>query len=138
MGFDLSNQSKYAILAVAYLARQKKDRLVPIQEIGEHVDAPRPFLAKVLAALSRNGLVASRRGPRGGVRLARRPADLPLGELVQLFEHRCNSDQCFLGLSACNGANPCPLHKTWKSVREELDLALGDRTIADLVSLRGR
>ena len=68
---DLSKQSQYAILAMAYLAGQPPQRLVPIREIGASVDVPRPFLSKILARLSKGGLVKGRRGPHGGVKLSR-------------------------------------------------------------------
>jgi DNA-binding IscR family transcriptional regulator len=49
-------------------------------EVARRRRIPAPFLGRLLAATAHAGIVATARGPRGGVRLARRP------ELVTLVE----------------------------------------------------
>ena len=136
MAVDLSTQCKYAIRAMGYLATRQSNRLVPISEIGDQLDVPRLFLAKILAALSRNGLVSSRRGPGGGVKLGRPPAEVPLAEIVRVLQPGHANGDCFLGLDRCDGHNPCPLHETWSELRRDLGLALGQRTLEDLKRVR--
>lgn len=136
MSVDLSNQCKYAFLAVAYLAKQKPDRLVPIREIGDNVNVPRPFLAKILATLSRNGVVKTRRGPNGGVMLARPPGQVRLGEVVRIVDGPLENGRCYLGLPQCDDRNPCPVHATWRRVRDELDRSMHERTLDDLKRVR--
>ena len=132
---DLSKQSQYAILAMAYLAGQPPQRLVPIREIGASVDVPRPFLSKILARLSRGGLVKARRGPHGGVMLSRSAAQTSLGDVVHALDGPVEHSRCYLGLPGCNDRNPCPLHATWKRVRADLDRELRDLTVEDLWSM---
>lgn len=43
---------------------------------------PRAFLARLLRTLSESGLVASTRGPAGGVRLARPPGEITLDAVL--------------------------------------------------------
>ena len=133
---DLSKQSQYAILAMAYLAGQPPRRLVPIREIGASVDVPRPFLSKILARLSKGGLVKGRRGPHGGVMLSRSAAQTSLGDVVHVLDGPLNHTRCYLGLPGCNERNPCPLHETWKRVRADLDRELRELTVEDLWSMR--
>src|SRR5215207_2165902 len=51
-------------------------------EVAERLGVARRGLEPVLQALSRAGLLESVRGPRGGYRLARRPRDIPLAEVL--------------------------------------------------------
>jgi Rrf2 family protein len=51
-------------------------------EIAERLGAPRRGLEPVLQALSRAGLLDSVRGPKGGYRLARRPREISLADVV--------------------------------------------------------
>jgi Rrf2 family protein len=138
LNMDLSKQSQYAILAMAYLAGQPPRRLVPIREIGASVDVPRPFLSKILARLSRSGLVTARRGPHGGVMLSRSAAQTSLGDVVHALDGPLEHSRCYLGLPGCNDRSPCPLHATWKRVRADLDRELRDLTVEDLWSMRRR
>jgi len=51
-------------------------------EIARRRAVPEPFLARLLAELARNGLVVTSRGPAGGARLARPPAEISLLEVL--------------------------------------------------------
>ena len=63
-------------LAAAYPAVRRTG------EIARRRAVPEPFLARLLAELSRGGLVVTARGPAGGARLARPPAEIPLLEVL--------------------------------------------------------
>lgn len=51
-------------------------------DIAERLGAAKRGIEPVLQALSRAGLLESLRGPRGGYRLARRPRDIRLSDIV--------------------------------------------------------
>ena len=121
---------------MAYLARQDRDRLVPIHEIGDNVNVATPVLAKILARLSRNGLLSTRRGPHGGVMLSRPPGEVSLQDVVRLFHPARGSDVCYLGLKTCDGRRSCPVHAVWRQVQEDMDRVLNEKTLADLRRIR--
>ena len=60
--------------------------LVGAAEVAERLGTARRGLEPVLQALSRAGVLDSVRGPRGGYRLARRPRDIRLLDLVLALE----------------------------------------------------
>ncbi len=51
-------------------------------EIARRRAVPEPFLARLVAELARGGLVVTSRGPSGGARLARPPAEISLLEVL--------------------------------------------------------
>jgi DNA-binding IscR family transcriptional regulator len=51
-------------------------------EVARRRRIPAPFLGRLLAATARTGILATARGPRGGVRLARRPELVTLAEVA--------------------------------------------------------
>jgi Rrf2 family transcriptional regulator, cysteine metabolism repressor len=53
-------------------------------EVARRRRIPAPFLGRLLAATARTGILATARGPRGGVRLARRPDLVTLAEVAPL------------------------------------------------------
>lgn len=83
---NLTRATWYAIRAVGYLAKQKEGPLIPSRQIADVLELPPKFLTKILLLLVRSGLLATRRGARGGFRLAR-PADevtlLLIAEAIQ-------------------------------------------------------
>lgn len=94
-----------------------------------------PFLAKLLTALRRAGLVHGERGPGGGYRLARAPERITLLEIYRLFEGPLPVDECAFG-GDCLAGDPCALHDGVERVREATRRFLEQTTLA--VFRRGR
>jgi len=81
----LSQKAKYALRALVELARAEEPQLTAGQ-IALRADAPRKFLEAILLELSRNRLVASRRGKFGGYSLARPAAEISFAEAIRAVD----------------------------------------------------
>jgi Rrf2 family iron-sulfur cluster assembly transcriptional regulator len=82
----LSNKGRYGVCAIFDIAFHNDGRATQIKEIAERQGIPARFLEQIFQDLKRAGLVASRRGPRGGYQLARPAADIRLGDIVRALE----------------------------------------------------
>jgi len=129
----LSKPCQYAILAMSHLAEQSRGEFIAIREIGEMAAVPLPFLAKIVSSLSRSGLLSARRGPRGGVKLSRPPAEITVGDIVAAVDGTLEASGCALGFPFCSDEVPCPVHESWSKVRAEIETTLYARTLEDLV-----
>ena len=69
-------------LDVAFHAGRGGGALAGAAEVAERLGVARRGLEPVLQALSRAELLESVRGPRGGYRLARRPREVPLSDVL--------------------------------------------------------
>lgn len=82
----LSNKGRYGVCAIFDIAFHNEGRATQIKEIAERQAIPARFLEQIFQDLKRAGLVASRRGPRGGYQLAKAAADIRLGDIVRALE----------------------------------------------------
>ena len=83
----LGHTSKYALEALAYLIRcHARDEWGQIASIAESAGIPRKYLEQVLLDLKNAGLVESKKGQRGGYRLARSPDQISLGQVLQAVQ----------------------------------------------------
>ncbi len=82
----ISRSTGYALLAVAYVAKQQKHGIVLSQSISKKYDIPLEYLLKILQQLVRAGVLRSKRGPRGGFLLARPAKKISLLEIVESVE----------------------------------------------------
>lgn len=82
----LSNKGRYGVRAIFDIAFHNEGRATQIKEIAERQAIPPRFLEQIFQDLKRAGLVASRRGPRGGYQLAKAPAEIRLGDIVRALE----------------------------------------------------
>lgn len=127
-----SRSAQYAIRALAVLAGEPPGEFVPIQELARSAGVPLPFLAKIMQTLARGRLVISRKGPGGGVALARPARNVTLAEIVCAVDGDDPVRECVLGLPRCSDRSPCPVHDVWKEVRATLRRSMHERSLADI------
>jgi Rrf2 family protein len=131
-----SRPIQYAIRAITYLGEQPPGRLHSIREISQAEHIPMPYLAKIINRLSARHLVAAKRGPSGGVKLARPAGRITVDDIVVGMGGSLINTECILGISECGDRTPCPVHESWKAVREVLIQSLQEQTVTDLVRAR--
>jgi Rrf2 family transcriptional regulator, iron-sulfur cluster assembly transcription factor len=126
----LSKSCEYGIRATLYLAKLKSNGYVSIREISEELDISFHFLTKIFQKLTQAGILASFRGPNGGVALARAAKDVRLLDIVIAIDGRSLFQECILGLPGCGNRTPCPLHSSWAVERERLQDMFSRMTLA--------
>lgn len=127
----LSQRCEYAVRAALYLAAADRRDYVAVHEISDALRIPHPFLAKTVQALTAAGLFASKRGPAGGLTLARPAAQITLMEVVLAVDGSDLFTDCILGLPGCGDRQPCPLHDQWVPARTRLHDMFARATLAD-------
>jgi Rrf2 family transcriptional regulator, iron-sulfur cluster assembly transcription factor len=128
-----SSACEYAIRAAAYLAsRDGEEGLVKLKDITEAEDLPAPFLSSVLQLLVTARLLRSARGPTGGYALERSPDRITLYDIKAAVDGTAELEACAVGHDRCSDETPCPLHDSWKPIREEIVTYLRETTLADM------
>src|SRR3954470_18216729 len=82
---EISLYSDYSFRVLMYLALQGQ-KLVQIKTISEAYRVSENHLVKVVQHLVRQGYVASVRGRSGGIRLAKEPEQIGLGDVFRKTE----------------------------------------------------
>jgi len=82
----LSRKSEYACLALICLAENTEKVLVKTNEIARSKMIPRKYLEQILLLLNRAGYISSARGTGGGYKLAKKPAEITLAEIIRLID----------------------------------------------------
>ncbi len=128
-----SKPCMHGLRAVLYIASRNVESPVRGEDIAREEDLPQPFLSKILKILSSRGILHSVRGPGGGFRLARASTEISLLDIVEAIDGLSQFDECALGCKTCQDDNPCPLHNSWKDMRQGLREYLGKSSVADLL-----
>ena len=79
----LTTRGHYSVKALLDLSLQARDQPASVNAIAQRQDLPAPYLEKLLIELRRAGLVTSVRGAQGGYQLARSPAQISLGQILE-------------------------------------------------------
>ncbi len=79
--FIMNMSDRYRLLALAELGARFPDT-IPASEVARRRAIPPAYLAQLVRELARSAIVRTRRGPGGGLRLARPPQEIPLDEVL--------------------------------------------------------
>jgi len=133
----ISSRCDYACRALAELAlHYDQKRPIQISVIARNQAIPEKYLVHILNQLRRHGLVASRRGKRGGYSFARDPADVTLGQVIRRIDGPLISTPCIdeTTQEKCDQAERCPFRVIWKDVDESVARVLDAATFKDIAA----
>ena len=132
----LSSTTTQALRALVYLAEQgrKADKAVQGRELARKVKIPPHYLSKILATLTRAGVLRASRGVNGGYRLARPPHKIRLADVVVPFEGWRARPGCLLHPERpCRDEEGCSAHGAWGEVKAAYAHFLERTTVADII-----
>lgn len=128
-----SKSCQYAIQAILYIGLKGGDKTpVSIKSICEEQNIPTHFLAKILQSLVKHKILNSSKGPNGGFTLNIAIEKFKLIEVVKLIDGLEVFDQCGIGLKTCSDLTPCPVHSTFKQVKQQIRALLSEKSLAQL------
>jgi Rrf2 family protein len=130
----ISAKADYAVRATIELAAAGEGATVKGERVAEAQQIPLHFLENILGDLKQAGLVATRRGPEGGYRLARSPADVSVADVIRAVEGplasvRGDGPECLEYEGSAE-----PLQRVWIALRGNVRAVLETVSLADLVS----
>lgn len=132
----LTTFTDYSLRVLMYLALHPS-RLATIPEIAQAFEVSEHHLVKVVHRLAQAGVIESVRGRGGGVRLARPPDRIRIGEIVRMTEGDAPIVECFSGdAPGCRIAGPCRLKRALFDGFEALYASLDRHTLADIAGNR--
>jgi len=131
-----SKTAKYAVLALAEIARLGPRGAIPTKTVAEAASVPYPLLAKILLPLKQAGLVVALRGKNGGIQLARPADDIKILDVVVALDGPGMLSDCPLYLDACTCERECALHPIWKPARDAVVRFIENTSIRDVANAR--
>jgi Rrf2 family transcriptional regulator, cysteine metabolism repressor len=110
-------------------------------QIAGRQHIPVEFLEQILLALKRAGLLASRRGMKGGYTLIKSPGEITLGQVIRILDGPlapigCVSKTAYQKCNDCPYAEhaQCPVQHVMGTVRDAIADILDHYTLNDFVS----
>jgi len=104
----LTRFTDYSLRVLMHLGLQENGRIT-IREISESYGISRNHLMKVVSLLTRMGYLDARRGPGGGIALARPASEICLADVIIDMEDDLNMVECFCADGECIIAPVCEL-----------------------------
>jgi Rrf2 family protein len=122
----LTKASEYALLSLVLIARSQNHE--DVDTLSKRLGISRSFLAKILQALARDGILISYKGAKGGFALEKKPSEITIRSVIESAEKRpINVFECSSSSELCSSGKGdfCViwpfLHKFQQKIDEFLD-----------------
>ena len=129
----LTRFTDYSLRVLMHLGLQDNGR-VTIREISDSYGISRNHLMKVVSLLTRLGYLDARRGPGGGIALARPASEISLADVVVDMEDDLNIVECFSKDGTCVISPVCELKCILSQALSAYLDTLKNYTLADLLT----
>ena len=131
----LSSKGRYAVMALADLARNKATKPINLTEISLRQGISISFLEQIFLQLKKSNLVKSSRGPSGGYILSKPPEEITLSNIIEAVDEKVKTVGCKKeSKRGCNGKSiKCITHDLWDDLENHINNFFNKNTLRDIV-----
>ena len=130
----ISTKGRYALRVMIDLAEHSDGKTIPLKEIAERQTISKKYLEIIVKDLVNGKMVIGVSGKGGGYRLARKPEEYSVGEIVELMEGSLATVACLAdGAVPCPRADLCETLPLWREYDQLVHDFLFGKKLSDLV-----
>jgi len=131
----LTNKGRYAVMAMADLAKSEANEPISLSEISLRQGISLSFLEQIFLKLKKNNLVQSSRGPFGGYLLTRNPEEIKLSSIIKAVDEKVKTVGCKKeSKKGCTGKSiKCITHDLWDDLETHINNFFEKNTLRDIV-----
>jgi len=106
-----------------------------VDEIAREMRIPKTFLAKITQKLVKANLLISFRGVKGGFRLARKPEEISILDVIEAMQGPLAINKCAVDKALCGLSVACTVHPIWVELRKQTENYLRQANFGNLQSI---
>ena len=129
----ISTKGRYGTRALLELAIRDSNEPMLLRNIAKKQDISLAYLEHVISPLIAGGILRSTKGPKGGISLNKKPADIKLSDVIRLLEGSVAPTDCVDNPDICGRADTCVTRDVWCELKDAMDNILDSTTIQDMV-----
>ncbi len=129
----VSKLTDYATVILTHIGHEPK-KLHAATDITKATGVALPTVSKVLKKLTKEAILKSHRGPKGGYMLAKLPAETNVAQIISAIEGPISMTECSSNESACEQEASCEIKANWGLINRAVFTALEAVSLADLIA----
>ena len=136
----LSSKGRYAVMALADLAKNNAKKPISLSEISLRQGISISYLEQLFLKLRKKNLVQSARGPSGGYVLSKSPKEIKLLSIISAVDEKIKTVKCKKeSKKGCNGKSfKCITHNLWDDLEAHINKFFEDNTLNDILFKEAR
>lgn len=133
----ISTRGRYALRLMIFLAKQEENKVVSLKDISKEEDISLKYLEQIVSILSKQKLILSIRGAKGGYCLLKPAEEYKVGDILKIVEGSICPVACLEDNENCSRKGQCSTIKLWKGLDKVISEYLNAYTLKDLVTMGG-
>ncbi len=132
----LSSKGRYAVMALADLAKFDTREPVSLRDISLRQGISLVYLEQLFLKLKKNKIVSSVRGKKGGYTLNKNASEINISEVLSAVEEKVKTVGCVKNSKkGCNGKSAkCITHNLWDELEDHINIFFEKKKISDLIN----
>ncbi|MBP3216857.1 MAG: Rrf2 family transcriptional regulator [Lachnospiraceae bacterium] len=129
----ISTKGRYALRLMLDLAIHNTGEYISLKDISARQNITVKYLEQIVTGLTRAGFLRSQRGNSGGYRLAKKPEDYTVGEILRAMEGSLEPIACLDDeVNQCPRSGECLTLPFWKGLSDVIREYVDGTTLQDL------
>ncbi|KKP39655.1 MAG: RRF2 protein family [Candidatus Peregrinibacteria bacterium GW2011_GWF2_33_10] len=129
----ISSKVDYALITIVELAAAKNGKFLSLSEIAKKRHMSANYLAQLMLALKKKGLIESKEGKAGGHRLAKSLDKIFLVDVMSAFEGGIALSPCLHRSGRCKTQAVCTVKHVWRKVQNDFVDYASHKTLSELL-----
>lgn len=131
----ISTKGRYAVRMLSELAGRSPDEYVSLKELAQTQNISKKYLEQIVVALNKGGILNANRGLKGGYKLAKKPEECTVGEILRLTEGGLAPVACLESKpNGCSRCEECSTLFVWEGLMEVIENYLDKITLSDIIA----
>ena len=132
---QFSKTTTYALRILTVMA-SNPDKMHTSISLNKSLEIPKKYLQRLLTDLTKNGIITSIQGRKGGFVLSKKPNKITVASIVEAVEGLNEEVSCFFGFEKCALDKPCSMHNVWSKTHNNIITLLKKTKLSDLKNQR--
>lgn len=128
----ISTKGRYGLRIMTDIAVNANDGCVSLKDIAEREQLSEKYLEQIILLLSKEGLVKSVRGAKGGYHLTRSPDEITVEDILKATEGSLAPVACAEDNGRCENYCDCVTSFIWTKIYEATISVVSSITLSDL------
>ena len=131
----ISTRGRYALRFMIDLAQHNNGDYIALKDVSKRQEISIKYLEQITSLLSKFGLLLSVRGPQGGYKLARKPSEYTVGQVLRITEGNLAPVTCLeTPENICPRKDSCRTLFLWEGLAKVVNEYFDGITLEDLVN----
>ena len=129
----ISTKGRYALRIMIDLATNSNEKFISLKDIAQRQEISNKYLEQIISLLNKAGYLETARGNAGGYKLAKKPNEYKIGDILRATEGDLAPIYCLTEEGECNRQKDCKTYSFWKGLDDVINEYIDSKTLEDLI-----